>query len=73
MKFDDELPLDDLSCRKLLFSFAKLRVINTKHLTYQVSNYIKNNVETYTNCPINTFFAIVYLPELEGGQGIYCS
>ena len=54
----------------MVFSLAKLSIENTKFITYPLRDYISDNFEEYCQDNERLFQAIVYLPELEAGEGI---
>jgi hypothetical protein len=65
-----EMDLTDDSAAKLIFSLAKLRIPNTKFITIPLLEYLENHFESYTANRDQLFQAVVYLPELENGEGL---
>jgi hypothetical protein len=65
-----DLELNDQTVTKIIFSLAKLRLSNTKFITLPLIEYINSHFDTFTANRDCLFHAVVYLPELENGEGV---
>ena len=53
-----------------MFSLAKLQIENTKFITYPLRDHITDNLDDFCEDADRLFQTLVYLPELEAGEGI---
>ena len=65
-----DLQLTDETVGQLIYSLAKLHLENTKFISIPLRDYIENNMESYCGDLQRLFQAIVYLPQLEAGEGV---